>query len=271
MKSNDNLNPLPFYPTIDGQHQNIPQAYGDVYPLICKTLPLLPFQLRREKNGKELTRAEIRYIGANASVVNVLSRIRPDITIVEDGEYENIIYTAATTKYSLPIIGRAYLYLSDGTNEWYSELFSMVDNLEGYLRLEWRDSVNVNVGEQKIIYEGNTYKNFLYICAQIGMPEYEYTEEGEERDGHFFPLKQISEKVYKFTFVAPEYMCDALRLVPLADEVVITDAFGVRYECENILVTPSWLEQGNLARVDVEIHTDTICKKIGKGYDSTNN
>lgn len=266
MKQNNNLFALPFYTSPSEWQNNKPQAYGEVFPLVTPTWPLPDFQFSRAYNGRPIRKAYIHYL--TGEEVNLTTKIQQAATIIVDGGIERIVVAFAGIIPPQPLPnGRCYLVVEDGYNTWYSEIMTMCDTSE-YLTLEWRDSINVEVGDQKIIYEGTNFKNKLYLCAQIGMPDYTYTEEGEERDGRFFPVKQISDKVYKFSFVAPEYMCDALRLVPLAEYVVVTDPFGVTYECESILITPSWLEQGNLARVDVEIHVDTICKRIGKGYDS---
>ena len=98
------------------------------------------------------------------------------------------------------------------------------------------------------------------------MPDYEFEEEGEERDGYFFPEKQISEKTYKFSFLAPEYLCDVMRLIRLSDIVQVTDKYGHLYNVDSFLIEPKWQQQGNLANVECEFQTDTVVKKIGRGY-----
>jgi hypothetical protein len=91
-------------------------------------------------------------------------------------------------------------------------------------------------------------------------------EQGETRDGYFFPEKMISEKVYKCNFLAPEYLCDVMRLIRLSDHVVLVDQYGNTYRCDTFLCTPKWQEQGNLANVEVEFTCNTVVKKIGKQY-----
>ena len=98
------------------------------------------------------------------------------------------------------------------------------------------------------------------------MPEYAMTEDGEERDGRFFPIKQISEKKYHFKCILPEYACDCIRLAGLSDVVKITDQYGREYDVEHIEFDVSWLDGGALAEVDVTFETDTVVKKIGKNY-----
>ena len=98
------------------------------------------------------------------------------------------------------------------------------------------------------------------------MPEYTFTEDGEERDGRFFPIKQISEKVYKFKAVVPEYLCDCMRLIRLSDVVIITDQLGRTYNVEHFEMDVKWLDGGHLAEIDCSFETDTVVKKVGKAY-----
>ena len=98
------------------------------------------------------------------------------------------------------------------------------------------------------------------------MPEYKFTEDGEERNGCFFPIKQISEKVYKMSFTAPEYLCDVMRLIRMADYIEITDNLGRHYDVEQFEMDVKWSQGGHYAEVTCSIQTDSVIKKIGKAY-----
>lgn len=126
-------------------------------------------------------------------------------------------------------------------------------------------AVQEYVGEN-LIEGGERYRNRLYFCTELGRPDYEFSEEGETRDGYFFPEKQVSEKTYHFMILAPEYLCDVMRFIRMSDYKVVRDQFGRVYECDTFLITPKWQNQGYLASVDVEFQTDTVVKKIGRGY-----
>lgn len=52
----------------------------------------------------------------------------------------------------------------------------------------------------------------------------------------------------------------------MADHIQITDKYGEVYNCDSFLITPQWQTQGNLASVTVEFQTNTVVKKIGRGY-----
>ena len=64
--------------------------------------------------------------------------------------------------------------------------------------------------------------------------------------------------------MAPEYLCDAMRFVRMADEIKVTDKYGRTYLCDQFLMTPKWQDQGNLASVEAEFQTDTVAKAIGR-------
>jgi hypothetical protein len=117
-----------------------------------------------------------------------------------------------------------------------------------------------------ICYTQGQFKNVLYLACELGKPDYQFEEEGETRDGYFFAEKQLSEKTYKFFFMACEYLLDAMRLIRMADAVKITDKYGRVYNCDTFLITPKWEEQGDIASVTAEFETATIAKKIGKSY-----
>jgi hypothetical protein len=164
--------------------------------------------------------------------------------------------------------GTYYLSVYDNKTTYYSEMFTIVQHVDEYLKIEWWDEENLIFDEGAIVYKNPSFKNRIYLCSQLARPDYNFEEEGEDRDGYFFPAKQISEKVYKFNFVAPEYLLDAMRLIRMADHVEITNK-GEKYTADSFLITPSWEDQGDLAGVDAEFETSTVVKKIGRGILST--
>lgn len=192
------------------------------------------------------------------------------------------IQRQAVTDYLLPLgeleymmpVGQYYIKASDGASVWYSEVFTVVpdDLLHTFVMVEWWNNAELQMDNGSILpgFDTMAFKNRLYLKAEIAKPEYTYDEEGETRDGHFFPSKQISQKVYRFAMLAPEYLLDAMRLLPLADHIQITAEPGsdreVVYLPEQILLTPSWESEGDVASVAVEFRTDTVVKKLGLAY-----
>ena len=64
--------------------------------------------------------------------------------------------------------------------------------------------------------------------------------------------------------MAPEYLCDALRIVRLCENKQITSKLQT-YEPISFNMTPKWEDQGDLAAVECEFETDTIVANLG-GY-----
>lgn len=161
--------------------------------------------------------------------------------------------------------GVYYLIVSDGIRTWYSEMFNVVNDTHQYVKIEWWDNQDLVFDSGKIIYENPSFRNILYLDTNIGKPEYKFEEDGKERDGYFFAEKQLSEKVYKFVFIAPEYVCDAVRFVRLSDNIVISKGDAV-YNVDSFLAEMNWQDQGDLADVDVEFRTGTVAKKIAAAW-----
>lgn len=263
MIQNNNFSVLPFYDSLDKQSHRKSYAYNSVFPLISHTDMFIPFQVMVPSS----------YSSSPAVfLVDNNTGVRQNVTtaFVEAGfkattfdNYKVLVFPAEVPQGLNLAQGQYYLELyNDASQKRFSDVFTVVRSVKKYLKLEWWDQKDLIFEKGRLVYEGG-FMNKLFIDSQLGKPEYPFTEEGEERDGYFFVEKQISEKRYKFTFLAPEYLLDALRLVRLSDHVFVTDMFGTRYKVDTILFTPKWQTQGNLASVEVEFETDTVVKKLG--------
>lgn len=164
--------------------------------------------------------------------------------------------------------GQYYCRLGDAANTWYSEVFTAVGDIAPYLKLEWWDRDDFVMDAGAIAYKGVGFRNIVYLPSDIAKPEYIFEEEGETRDGYFFPAKMISEKRYKFSFLASEYLLDVMRLVRMADNVQITKG-GKTYLPDTFLLTPEWEDNGDVAAVQAEFECSTVAKKIRFGITGT--
>ena len=160
--------------------------------------------------------------------------------------------------------GRYYIRMYMDEYDLFSDIFTVVNDIQPYLKLEWWDDQDFVMDAGVIAYDG-TFKNVLYLDSDIAKPEYVFEEEGESRDGYFYPVKMISEKRYRFNFLAPEYLLDVLRFVRMSDHVRITKN-GQEYSVDTFLITPEWEANGDVAVVAAEFETATVAKKIGLGY-----
>lgn len=265
MTRNNNLSVLPFYTDINEQNHRRSYAYGEVYPLYCQTNTLPPFQIvRTEQTAVQWVRM---YTKDGTLVGNLLTEMQQTgLQVVPFNEYgyNVILYSAVMPMATNMLQGQYYIVIKTAAATYYSDIITMVNDMSAYTKIEWYDDEDMVMDGCRIVYQNPRFINRLWFASEIGKPEYTFDEEGEERDGFFFPEKQLSEKTYKMTVLAPEYLCDVMRFIRMADYVRVTDKYGREYDCDTFLITPKWQEQGDLASVEIEFETDTVAKKIGR-------
>lgn len=271
MIPNNNLSVLPWYNFIQEQNARKWWVYGRVYPLYVQAGFLPPFQILRTHvaNSDSITSFKLYFddgtmLGDYTSAINDAG-----ITIVpfESDGYDVIVFSGVIPVFNSMLNGRYYCEISDGVNTWYSDVFTVVNDIEPYLKIEWWDTEDFIMDGARIVYKTTqwTFRNVLYLPSYLAKPEYTYSEEGEERDGLFYPIKQISEKLYRFSFLAPEYLLDVMRFIRLSDYVRIT-YHGEEYNADSFLLTPEWVNEGDIAAVSAEFETAMVAKKVGVGY-----
>ena len=266
MTPNNNLSVLPWYSDIKYQNHLKTYAYGNIYPLFTPARTLLPFQIIRSKRANAITGVNL-YTKTGTLFLDITTQIIE--TGLQVKAFPTLGIDVIVNPGILPMAinmpeGIYYATITDGVETWFSDMFTVVNDVSNYLKIEWYDVEDLTFDEGAIVYQSPAFKNVVYLCAEIGKPEYVFEEDGEKRDGYFFPEKQVSEKTYKFTFLAPEYLCDAMRIIRMCDVVKVT-AEGRMYDCDTFLITPKWQTQGDIASVETEFECATVIKKIGKG------
>lgn len=266
MTLNNNISVLPFYTDKALQHHNKSYAYGQIYPLYAPANYLLPFQIIRTTRTNSIV-SMILYDKLGNRVTGMTEMaMDAGLEIVKFDDYDIIVYPATLPLAINQTDGMYYIRISDGVDVWFSEIFTAVQDITPYLKIEWWDEQDFEMTGGRILYKNPAFRNVVYLNTDVGKPDYEFEEAGEDRDGYFFAEKQVSSKKYKFTFVAPEFLCDVMRLIRMADHIRITDKFNRQYVCDSFLMTPKWQTQGDLASVEVEFTADTVAKKLGVGY-----
>ena len=268
MIQNNNISVLPWYTSIEQQNHRKNYAYGTIYPLFTPKRTLLPFQIMRNTSSRNITGAQLYDKNGVlfADITTALKETGLQIVPFASLGYDVIVYPSLLPFAIDTPDGIYYARMTDGVNVWYSEMFTIVGDLSGYLKIEWYDVENFVFDAGQIVYQNPKFHNVLYLCTELGKPEYTFEEEGETRDGYFFSEKQISEKTYRCMALAPEYLCDVMRFIRMSDKVFVTDKYGRQYDCDTFLITPKWQTQGDLASVEIEFETATVAKKIGRGY-----
>ena len=251
--SNNNLSVLPWYTSLDKQNAKKWYAFGNVWPLVMPTNRIIPYQFvvpftNVAITGSSIISLDTKDIYDGQSSHTLVTRV--DYTVVKSNGFT----------VSLPE-GRYYAKIDFANGvTYYSEVFTLVSNISDYVKIQyWNDDILVYNGGE-INYE-DEFKFEMYLCTTIGKPEYSFEEEVTKRLGYKFPELQVSNKLYKFTCIGPEYLCDAMRLIRLSDYIKIVSKDD-SYNALTFSYDAKWETQGDLASIEVEFETDTIIQKL---------
>lgn len=266
-----NISPLPFYDNIKLQNHRKDYAYGHVFPLITYANFLLPFQFNITDihSISDVDIPEVLLFDFNTGTSEELNL--QDYGLEVKNMYNDgcllIKYPAILPLPEIKYEGLYYLCISiyDGqeTIPFYSDVFTITFKIDRFLKLEYRNEYNFKLAKGIVDFSDN-FKFRCYLDTQVGKPEYSFEEEATERMGYSFIESQVSKKIYKFSFIAPEYLCDALRLVRLCENKKIVSRLN-EYYLTTFIMEPKWEEQGDLAAVECEFETDTVIANVG-GY-----
>lgn len=255
MDSN-NFNVLPFYRSIKSQIDKRWYSFGDKWPIISKSTEIIPFQIVIQKSIASVSTLHI--VNCNTGADTNLG-IKP-IIITRDGYSIIMLHSGINTLTEELNEGLYYIYFTADSVTMYSEIFSAIHSMDNYTKISYWNAESLYYKEGEICYD-NDFKYEMYIATTIGKPEYEFEEELTERAGYKFLESQISNKLYKFAFIATEPICDAMRLIRLSDYIQI-ESRGENYNALSFSYDVDWETQGNLASVEVEFTIDTIIQKL---------
>lgn len=260
---NNNISPLPFYDNIALQNHRKDYTFGQIYQLITYRNMLLPFQVVLA-NGTSVSQV-ILYNFNTGKYTDITTSMKENGLVIKSFTGFKLLKYPGT----LPIVeirheGTYYLAIViNGLGAIYSDLFTVTNRVSDYLLIEYSNSYNFELKNGIVDFSDN-FSFKCYLNTQVGKPEYDFEEEATERMGYTFIESQVSKKIYKFTFLAPEYLCDALRIVRLCENKQITSKSQI-YDLTTFNMEPEWEDQGDLAAVECEFETDTVIANIG-GY-----
>lgn len=256
-------------------------AYGQICPLVAPVGRIHPFQFSRALGETGILNLTLvrRSDGTEYSIQTemLLTGLVGETVATVGNEigYEHVLYPGSA---ALPIAGFSeglyYLRFEDDMGDFFlSEYFSWVENLEvrrDYVKVEWWHQEDVAFSGGRIKYTF-PYKNWVWLQSDIGKPGYQVTERVENRDGIDFPLQTISYKVHKFNFTSTEYLLDSMYLIRGHDHVEVTHmarviGAGDFDKIFSFLLTEEWLEQGDIASVDVEFRSNRVVIVNGRDY-----
>lgn len=265
MEVHNNFSPLAFRKKESKATYEKWYAFGKNYAIPASANTLIPFQFTElnipvfDPNTIEVEVINEETGEAKKSGVYVSFDVMP--------EHGGVLYVSPgknSFSEALPQ-GMYRARFSIGDQVYISTPFCVIPGIETsskYLLIEyWND--------EKIAYPdgfittgaNNDFRYQMYVPATICKPKYEFEEELTKRAGYKFLELQTSTKVYAFTFVAPEFICDAMRLIRLSDYIRISHD-GEYYNALSFEFDVDWQEQLYLAAVDCQFETDSIIQKL---------
>lgn len=265
MEVHNNFSPLAFRKKESKATYEKWYAFGKNYAIPASANTLIPFQFT-DVNVGEFQPDSIEVVAVNQETGE---GIKTGVYVSSDDmpEHGSVLYVSPgknSFREALPQ-GTYRAEFSIGTQFYISTPFCVIPGIETsskYLLIEyWND--------EKIAYPdgfittgaNNDFRYQMYVPATICKPKYEFEEELTKRAGYKFLELQTSTKVYAFTFVAPEFICDAMRLIRLSDYIRISHD-GEYYNALNFEFDVDWQEQLYLAAVDCQFETDSIIQKL---------
>lgn len=263
MTQNNNFSVLPWYTSLEQQNARKWWVYGRKYPLYTPAGYILPFQLIVPHTTTPSITSVALYEGNTGQLIGEYGAdfSTNGLTIKQFEDYDVVVFPGSGAIFGSMENGRYYLSMVVNGDTYYSEIFTVVNDIEPYLEIEWWNVEDLVMDAGIIVYTEPTFRNKIFLPADIAKPDYLFEEEGETRDGYFFPTKQISEKRYRFNFFAPEYLLDVMRFIRMSDYVKIYKN-GQTYNADTFLITPEWEAEGDVAVVSAEFDTNTVAKKI---------
>lgn len=233
-----------------------PYNYGIKYPLYMPLNRVTPFQIIRGlSESTTLTSAKI-YNDRGVEVATVTSYM--SVNVVTIGASKVMQFKCGNYANLTP--GQYTMRVVIGNDTYYSEVFTAYANIGKLVKVEYYNADPIIFDEGALTYD-NGFKFELYLCTEIAKPEYLFEEESTKRGGFTFVENQISSKQYKMVIAAPEYLCDAIRIIRLHDHVAITKD-GNAYEAYNFTPSYQWNDVGDLAQVTITFESNTVLQKI---------
>lgn len=241
-------------------------AYGKEFALPFSTTELPPFQFTvANLPSFDPTTVEV-FLVNEATGVRGATGIKIKVDAM-DGHGSVLYVSPGSNVYAKSIEPGVYRaeFAIPGGETYVSTPICVTEGIEtntNFVKLEyWNDEKLAYPNGFVTTGTDNDFKFQMYIPTTFFKPKYEFEEEITKRAGYKFLELQTCNKVFGFNFLAPEYICDALRLVRLSDYIRFTHD-GEYYNALNFEYNPDWQDNGYLAAIECQFETDTIIQKL---------
>lgn len=266
MNTFNNFSPLAFREKSQKATYKKWYAYGKEFALPFSTTELPPFQFTvTNLPSFDPTTVEV-FLVNEATGVRSRTGIKTKVDTMD--EHNSVLYVSPGSnvyaKSVEPGVYRAEFTIPKGET-YVSTPICVTEGIEtntNFVKLEyWNDEKLAYPNGFVTTGTDNDFKFQMYIPTTFFKPKYEFEEEITKRAGYKFLELQTCNKVFGFSFLAPEYICDALRLVRLSDYIRFTHD-GEYYNALNFEYNPDWQDNGYLAAIECQFETDTIIQKL---------
>lgn len=267
--------PLRFYEKLEHQNRFKEQANDSVFKLLCPLGWVLPFQIRRAVGLLPITSVKLVNTATGASTEIFNNIIYGQLKKYTVGDFDYLVHFGSVSTNAVIAAGRYYLEVSDNSNVWFSEVVTYADfNPQDLsigcplVKITYWDSCDIDSIFYRTAALGDEqYKNVLYLDIDIGQPSYEITEEGQEdAEGKFVAEFRSVEKSYLLQGVFPEYIVDALSLLPLhlseSGSVEVNTHRGYTGAAQTISLEPAWQGTFKVWALTDLIFSTTFTRKV---------
>lgn len=267
------ISPIPFYKSLNCIDSMNDYSFGGVYKNILYynngTLAIPPFILHTLFTSITSLSANIRNADSGA-VISLSSLIQ--LNTLQDNGFVTIYHNGADVNISPLPLGKYYLemYIFSNSQQYifYSDYLYITDDIHNYIKLQWKNAHDLYVAGRTIPFS-HAFEPYCYVDSLIGKPEYSFEEESTSRLGYQFIESIISKKQYRFAFIAPEYLCDAVRIMKICNTKLVTrydlPNYGKTYNVMDMDFSVEWQEQENLAGITITLSVDDVVANVS-GY-----
>lgn len=132
----------------------------------------MPFQFTIPHTEDDLRTAILVYLDEFTPSLSLTDDFQEKMTKHTFGDYDVFVYDASEDLIEEVLEGRCFILLQFGRQgkEYFSEVLTIVKSTDGYVSLEWRDSLNVEVGNEKCFTRATNTKIFCIFARKSGCP-----------------------------------------------------------------------------------------------------
>ena len=257
MKNPICLSPLKFYDNVAKQYHRKSYSYKSISPIITKLHNIPAFQFVLLSNTETINSVYVMYkndIKASEDIKQIL--YENGLIITEVNNFRIVVYCGKNDILTDLKEGLYYLIINTSENTYYSEIFCFTNTLDNYLKIEYSNKSGNFFIKNGLVLFPQDFKFTLLLRYQYEVL-FSFDEQTTELLGYKQIETQVSKKYYAFRTVAPEYLCDAMRIIRLCDTKLI--AFEKQnYDLISFEMEADWQTQGDLAVVTCRFESDQV-------------